>query len=720
MSYLEELQDKLNTHDYSSFLQIWEEYCQGDIVEGDEVADILQAVKTSDFAAHFIKQLPSAIDLWKRVENEEHAYQVFKKIIDLQTSNSPELSEIAFEYLQKRYGSIPHFNEKIRLVGLRNQGNFKGAISNFELLAHMDKGKFVFHTGGWGTGEIMEMSLLREQVVLEFEQVGGKKELSFENAFKNLIPLPDTHFFARRFGDPDLLEKEAKEDPAAIIRLMLKDLGKKTAGEIKDELCDWVIPEEEWSKWWQATRAKLKKDTHVETPTELRSPFRLRKTEVTHEESLKKALDKASTATQTITTVYQFVRDFPEVTKKADSRQLILKCLCDLEDKDDLTSAQKMEINLFKEDLGQKELKQQIENEVESAKSVVELIDSISIAPFKKKLLTISRDKRSDWQQLFADLFFSQQSTTLRDYLLKELLSPQSRAFFQDQLLQLLQSPAQHPEIFVWYFQKIVADESLPFGNKDGRCRFFEAFLTLIPQIEILPQYRDLVKKTHNIITNKRFANVRKIIEGTSLEYVKEFVLLVSKCQSLDDHEVKILNSLAAVVHPSLSEDKKSQQKSPRTDPDVIWTTQEGYQKTQQRVQHIGTVETVDNAKEIESARALGDLRENAEYKSALERRSRLQGELKQLSSQLNKARLITEHDISLDEIGVGNVATIKNSKGQEITYTLLGPWDADPDKNILATQSKFAQAMAGHKVGDKFSFQDEEYTVTEVKSFLG
>ncbi len=40
----------------------------------------------------------------------------------------------------------------------------------------------------------------------------------------------------------------------------------------------------------------------------------------------------------------------------------------------------------------------------------------------------------------------------------------------------------------------------------------------------------------------------------------------------------------------------------------------EGYQKIKERVQHIGTVETVENAREIEAARALGDLRENSEY----------------------------------------------------------------------------------------------------------
>ena len=55
---------------------------------------------------------------------------------------------------------------------------------------------------------------------------------------------------------------EGKDDPDVLIRVLLKDLGPKTAQEIKDELCELVIPEKDWSKWWQAARAKIKKDTH--------------------------------------------------------------------------------------------------------------------------------------------------------------------------------------------------------------------------------------------------------------------------------------------------------------------------------------------------------------------------------------------------------------------------------------------------------------------------
>ena len=82
--------------------------------------------------------------------------------------------------------------------------------------------------------EIMEVSLLREQLSIEFDYVPGRKDMSFKNVFSNLLPIPREHFLALRFGDPDALEARAKKNPIEIIHLILKDLGPKSASEIKD------------------------------------------------------------------------------------------------------------------------------------------------------------------------------------------------------------------------------------------------------------------------------------------------------------------------------------------------------------------------------------------------------------------------------------------------------------------------------------------------------
>jgi transcription elongation GreA/GreB family factor len=207
-------------------------------------------------------------------------------------------------------------------------------------------------------------------------------------------------------------------------------------------------------------------------------------------------------------------------------------------------------------------------------------------------------------------------------------------------------------------------------------------------------------------------------MQQSSLEEVKEYLLLATKCGSLSDHDIKILHSLGEVVYPTLARHRKEKD-SGSTNDVLIWTTQEGYQKTQARIQQIATVETVSNAREIEAARSLGDLRENAEFKAALERRDRLQSELKFLSDQINKARILTPEDVLADEVGVGSVVHCRDSKGEHLRFTLLGPWDADPENHVLSFQSKLAQAMKELTIGEKFEFQGETFTITDIDNYF-
>jgi transcription elongation GreA/GreB family factor len=205
-------------------------------------------------------------------------------------------------------------------------------------------------------------------------------------------------------------------------------------------------------------------------------------------------------------------------------------------------------------------------------------------------------------------------------------------------------------------------------------------------------------------------------MQEASLEDVKEFLLLVTKCHSLGDHDLKILHSLAEVAHPAIGKKEVNHDKVSQE----IWTTEEGFSKLKKRIEQIATIETIENAKEIEVARSHGDLKENAEFKAALEKRARLQSELKTLSDQLGHARILTPLDVSTDTVSVGVIVDCKTSKGKKVSYTILGPWDADTEKNILSWQSKLAQTMLGSKVGQSFHFQNEEYTLEGIRSYFG
>ena len=719
MAYLKDFRERIQNNDYPGFLKIWEEYCYGDQPDGEEIVAVLETIKASDLSKPFGLQVARILPLWRELKDPNHVHSALRLILDLQTTNSEELADLATEYLKNQHENDPLLNEKLRLVGLRNRERFQSAIRNFELLSHMKKGNYVFHTAGWGTGEIIDVSLVREELVLEFEYVIGPQSFSFEKAFKTLLPLTNDHFYSRRFGSPDELEKEARENPAEVIRMLLRDLGPKTASEIKEEISDLVIPAEDWNRWWQTARAKLKKDTKIESPKELKDPFRLRDKDLPHEVSFHKALEAKPGVNATIQMVYSFLRDFPETLKNGEFKASLETRLKEVLAHENLVESQKIQVLFFLEDLSVPKISQEISELIAQMHNVPEIVRAIEVMAFQKKCLQMSRKLRKDWQEIFLDLLFTVDQNLLRDFILSELAVPEAKEVLKQKLNSLLIHPLSFPDVFVWYFQKIVDKKSkLPFTEKDGKNRFFEGILILLDHLEQKPQYRDLAKKILALLTADRYKIVRDVLQQSSLEEVKEYLLLATKCNSMTDHDIKILHSLGEVVHPSLSRLRKDKDKS-STDENVIWTTQEGYQRVQLRIQQIATVETVHNAREIEAARALGDLRENAEFKAALERRDRLQSELKFLSDQISRARILTPEDVTADEVNVGSVVHCRDGKGEHLRFTLLGPWDADPEQHILSFQSTLAQAMKGKTIGEKFDFQGDSFTITDIDNYF-
>lgn len=718
MSYLKDFNTSIANRNYPHILQLWEEYCGGDELDTEELCAILRAIKSSEFAEPFGREVERILPLWSLLEKGDASHEVLKLIVDLSTSNSPSLEALVQEHLTARYGHEKNFADKLRMIGFRNKEKVQGIISSYELLSHLAKGNYVFHSGGWGVGEILDMSAVREQITLEFDGVSGKKELSFATAFKVLTPLPSTHFLARRFGAADALEKLANQDPLAVIHMLLKDLGPKTAADIKEELCDLVIPEEQWQKWWQTTRSKLKKDTLIELPATLKEPFALRKQGLSHEDRVKTSLDLPHDTQALIQMLYSNLKDFPEIAKNEELKQIAIAKIKEALSDEKTTPPHHLELLFLLQEFYPSKDNSQIASFIEHVSSIENLIEQIEIQALKKRTLMEVKKQRADWKSLFMDLLLKVDSGSLKDYILSELLAANLDDELKEKFKALYLHPGKHPEAFLWYFQKLgQTQHPIPFNDKEGKIRFFEGLLILLSAIEHKSETKHLVKKIYSLITDGRFALTRAIMQMASLEEVKEILLLASKCHSLPEHDQKIFQSLAEVVYPTLG--KSSKKRDAAESDHTIWTTQEGYDKVKKKIEQIATVEVVANSQEIEAARAHGDLRENAEFKAALEKRDRLQSEIKLLSDQLKNARIITAHDVSKTEVSPGTVIECSNKQGNKVTYTLLGPWDANPDKNILSFQSKLAQAMKGKTVGATLSIPGDELTIVSIRSIF-
>jgi transcription elongation factor GreA len=106
--------------------------------------------------------------------------------------------------------------------------------------------------------------------------------------------------------------------------------------------------------------------------------------------------------------------------------------------------------------------------------------------------------------------------------------------------------------------------------------------------------------------------------------------------------------------------------------------------------------------KEIQRARELGDLRENAEYKAAKERQEFLQARIGMLKRRVAQLSLMNMDKIPRDRAGLGSTVHLRDATGETLVYQLVMPEDADGEKGFISTASPIGRAIMNKSEGDE------------------
>lgn len=107
--------------------------------------------------------------------------------------------------------------------------------------------------------------------------------------------------------------------------------------------------------------------------------------------------------------------------------------------------------------------------------------------------------------------------------------------------------------------------------------------------------------------------------------------------------------------------------------------------------------------KEIQKAREFGDLRENAEYKAALERQSIVSARIGQLRTRLGELESIDVDKLPRDRVAYGSKVILYDvDRDNEVEYKLVSSEESDPDAGLISTASPIGQALMGREAGDE------------------
>ncbi len=129
--------------------------------------------------------------------------------------------------------------------------------------------------------------------------------------------------------------------------------------------------------------------------------------------------------------------------------------------------------------------------------------------------------------------------------------------------------------------------------------------------------------------------------------------------------------------------------------------TRAGYDKLDAELKHLKSVERTTIIQAISEAREHGDLSENAEYHSAKEKQSFIEGRIKELEGVISLAEVIDPTKLSGTIKFGATVALVDEDTNEEKTYQIVGEYEADIEHGRLNIKSPLARALIGKTVGD-------------------
>ena len=269
----------------------------------------------------------------------------------------------------------------------------------------------------------------------------------------------------------------------------------------------------------------------------------------------------------------------------------------------------------------------------------------------------------------------------------------------------------------IYFFRECQEEEWF----KNSGISYEKQLITLIQLIELtFREINNHVNTTENKKINKN-ATLLLFKDEALINYmfqndeetVKRMYTLIDDLADIDPSYKALLRNKILEKYQNfkfhVSEEKSSSPKG-------MLVTNKKLEEKKNQLEHIQSVEIPENAKEIAEARAQGDLKENAEYKAAKEHQHFLNVTLTKLQEELNRAVVFDPTTITTAIVSFATVVTLHNNDtNSDEEYTILGPWESDPDNNVISYMSPFGNAIMDKKVGDEavFKINDHKYNYT-------
>ena len=718
--YKKALHRYINKQLFTNMREIWEKllvFCPEDIDFFLHVQKKIAKNISEDKAVILLNDVYAA----RKDTDIDTAINILKIVLQYDERDVHARREIV-ECFRKKHADHSQLEEYIRISNLaQNYRNVHEAIIDFEKHIAFDKGNFVYHRT-WGVGRIAAIE--GDEIRIDFAKKRGHS-MSLKMAVGALQTLSKNHIWVlKATWKKEKLHEKVKSDFAWALKTVIKSFGNSCdLKRIKAELCPAVLSSGEWTTWSGKARDILKSDPGFGVSPDNIDLFTVRDRPISVAEKLYNEFKAERNFFDRASTIRAFVNQKDPELDSEYFTEMFAYFTAFLRSSNQGSEEAVASYLLVKELAGKHPhlgtgLSLNFTDIFQGIADIPGFFRNLKDVKFKEEFLRHVQLFVPGWADIYVKLFPYALSPSIIAQLEKEGCGDKLTAMAAD----CFENFRDHREAVVWFFKNAAGADWF----KAAAIPFERQLITLIHILDL--SYRDI--ENHRDAAENR--KINKLVygilfkEGGLNSYIDEadedtiirIYTFINDVKDLDPQDKLNLRSRILDKHPDFKFFGDAEKKVTRG----LLVTAAMYEEKQKQLARIMEVEVPANSKEIAFALSLGDLRENAEYKAAKEKQEILNSTVAKLKDEIERAQLFDPNSVNAAKVSFGTKVLLHNTaQDRNEEYTILGPWESDPDHNIISYLSPFGGAILNKAVGERFEFSinDEKasYTVEQISA---
>ncbi len=571
-------------------------------------------------------------------------------------------------------------------------------------LSTLAPGKFVKHKA-WGSGQVTSWDLAGGKVSIDFEDKQAQ-EMGLKFALQKLEALDDGDFAAQRVGQLDELKVLAQDDPIQLIRKTIESAGgSMTADQIERELKGSVVEEKAYKKWWDATKKTLRENRAAVVPPRRNELITMRDPDASPAKTLVEDYGQAQTlktrikALDAIQSDVILFKDEPELLKEVF---------------EDVGTTSKKALKLHLGDaLNLLACRDEVVDSVEGlelsdtdfriadvlAREGQRVAGSIGEVPVARQARLYEAYPQAFGETWVDEILRALESTGGRGVaeIAKLLKKEDKYEALEGHLIKLIASRSATPDVLIWLTRERSGLAENVFSLEIGT-----AVLNALER-DSLDDGPRRASRLQNVLLDDKELITDLVKDAEELE-VRHFSKRLLSNPVYQDLDKKSLMARVIKARPEV-EDVVAGAGEEQVDESFVssWAS---IQARKDELEDIVKNQIPQNRKDIQVAKAHGDLRENFEYHAAKSQQAVLMRKQGMYEKDLTNVRGTDFKDVDTSLVNIGTIVTLENADGEAV-YTILGSWDAIPEENILSYLSDIGKALIGKVVGDQVEVHD-------------